>query len=117
MKPETVSNTASASRSASSKAFELRLRKIDGVLNRFALLCAYGDHFADCALRGHLRADARRRRITRKEGRDALARRVIVEGTFGGLFLGPGLEVAQLLIGWNVDAAAPGDQLFDRRAG
>ena len=68
MKPVTVSNTASASRSASSKAFELRLRKIDGVLNRFALLCAYGDHFADCALRGHLRAVNAGEKLHRRAG-------------------------------------------------
>jgi hypothetical protein len=69
-----------ASRLASSEAFEFRLGEIDGLLDRFALLRAYGDHFADRALCGHLRADAGRRRITGKQGRHILARRVIVEG-------------------------------------
>jgi hypothetical protein len=73
-----------ASRLASSEAFEFRLGEIDGLLDRFALLRAYGDHFEDRALCGHLRADAGRRRITGKQGRHILARRVIVEGTLGG---------------------------------
>src|SRR5580700_77949 len=36
-----------ASRLASSEAFEFRLGEIDGLLGRFALLRAYGDHFAN----------------------------------------------------------------------
>ena len=78
-------------RSASPVAFEFGLGKIDGLLDRFALLRAYGDHFADRTLRGHLCADACRRRIT---GEHIVVRRVIVEGTGGRFFLRPGLEVA-----------------------
>jgi len=70
------------------------LSKIDGLLDRFALLRANSDHFADRTLRSHLRADAWRRRIASEKRRHIVARRVIVEGAGGRFFLRPGLEVA-----------------------
>src|ERR1700726_242293 len=40
------------------KSFELGLGELDRLVYRFALLRALGDHFADGALREHLRAEA-----------------------------------------------------------
>jgi hypothetical protein len=84
--------------SASLKAFEFRLCKIEGIADRPALLRAYRDHFANRALRHHLRAHIRRRRIAGQQGRHVTARRIIVQRADGRLFLRPGLEIAQLLV-------------------
>src|SRR5262252_3178480 len=103
--------------SASPEAFEFGLGKFDRLLNRFALLRADGNHFADRALGSHLRSDTRRRGISREEGRYIMTWRVIIKRSRGGLFLSPGPEIAQLFVGWNIDAVAPGDELLDRGAG
>jgi hypothetical protein len=75
--------------SASPEALEFRLDKFDRLLNRFALLCADGNHFADRALGSHLRSDTRRRGISREEGRHIVTWRIIIKRSRGGLFLGP----------------------------
>jgi hypothetical protein len=99
------------------KSFELRSREVDGLVYRFALLRALGDHFADGALREHLRAEARWRRIAGEQGGHITARWIIVQSACWRLFIFPSPEVAQLLEWRNVDAMAPGDELFNRGAG
>jgi hypothetical protein len=84
---------------------------------RFALLRTLGDHFADGALREHLRAEARWRRIACQQSSHIPARRIIVKRPRWRLFFFPGLEVSKLLERRNVDAVASGDELFNRRAG
>jgi hypothetical protein len=84
---------------------------------RFALLRALGDHFADGALREHLRAEARWRRIAGEQGRHITARWIIVQSACWRLFIFPGVEVARLLELRNVNAMTPGDELFNRGAG
>ena len=60
------------------KAFELGLGELDRLVYRFALLRALGDHFADGALREHLRAEARWRRIASEQSGHIAARWIIV---------------------------------------
>jgi hypothetical protein len=69
------------------KSFELRSREVDGLVYRFALLRALGDHFADGALREHLRAEARWRRIAGEQGRHITARWIIVQSAYWRLFI------------------------------
>ena len=60
------------------KSVELRSREVNGLVYRLALLRALGDHFADGALREHLRAEARWRRIAGEQGGHIIARWIIV---------------------------------------
>src|SRR6202040_1746424 len=99
------------------KSFELGLGELDRLVYRFALLRALGDHFADGALCEHLRAEARWRRIASEQSGHIAARRIIVQSARWRLFIFPNPEVTQLLEWRNVDAMAPGDELFHRRAG
>ena len=95
------------------KALELSSRQVDCLVYRFALLRTLGDHFADGALREHLRAEARGRRIAGQQGGHFPARRIIVKRPRWGLLFFPGLEVSKLLEWRNVDAVASGDEPFN----
>ena len=90
--------------------------ELDRLVYRFALLCALGDHFADGALREHLRAEARWRRIAGEQGGHIAARWIIVQSACWRLFIFPNPEITQLLEWRNVDAMTPGDELFNRGA-
>src|SRR5215469_6650677 len=101
-------------RSSPHEALELGSRQVDCLVYRFALLRTLGNHFADGALREHLRAEARWRRIASQQRRHIPARRIVIKRPNWRLFFFPGLEVSKLLERWNVDAVAPGDELFNR---
>src|SRR5215471_4612401 len=95
------------------KALKLSSRQVDCLVDRFALLCTLGDHFADGALSEHLRAEARWRRIAGQQGGHIPTRRIIVKRPRWRLFFFPSLEVAKLLEWRNVDAVASGNELFN----
>src|ERR1700739_3152328 len=99
------------------KPLWLGLGELDRLVNRFLLLSALGNHFADRAVSEHLRAEACWGRIAGEQGGDITARRIIVKGARGRFFVLPGLEVAQVLEWRNVNTMTPGDELFSRRAG
>src|ERR1700720_3356905 len=99
------------------KSFEVGLGELDRLVNRFALLRALGDHFADRALREHLRAEACWCRIAGEQGVHVTARRGIVQGACRGFFFFPSPEITQLLEWRNVDAMTSGDELLNRGAG
>ena|SRR5215469_14783053 len=100
-------------RSSPRKAFKLSSRQVDCLVYRFALLRTLRDHFADGALREHLRAETRWRRIAGQQRSHIPARWVIVKGPRWRLFLFPSLEISKLREWRNVDAVASGDELFN----
>src|SRR5215469_1733155 len=100
-------------RSSPHETLKLSSRQVDRLVYRFALLRTLGDHFADGALREHLRAKARWRRIASQQGGHIPARRIIVKRSRWRLLFFPGLEVPKLLVWRNVDAVASGNELFN----
>jgi hypothetical protein len=102
---------ASVRRSSPQEAVELSSRQVDCLVYRFALLRTLGHHFAYGALREHLRAEARWRRIASQQGGHIPARRIIVKRPRWRLLFFPGLEVSKLLEWRNVDAVASSDEL------
>src|SRR5215471_7430644 len=104
-------------RSSPRKAFKLSSRQVDCLIYRFALLRTLRDHFADGALREHLRAETGWRRIAGQQGVHIPAWRIIVKRSRWRLFFFPSPEVSEPLKWRNVNAVASGHELFDRRTG